>query len=312
MDGVMQENNTAPAPEQLPVQSWSELPETDRDRWLGLIGKLILPPLMRESDILNITSTDIEPRDVVERLRVDALVCAKILAVANSAAMGQAHQVTSLERAVVLLGYNLVQAIVTIYYMEYNLREWPGYSRQHFEYVRCWSAGASVLAHNFARATRMEDPGAISTAALLARLGSLVLGLTAQPPQPDYHSIPNEISRLRREQSAWGVTSPVLSGQLARLWGLAESTAELIERSWEPLFAEVPVEYAGRVELVLATAIVLAAGYVDNPKFDARVILQRYNNERLKANLDRHSLTEMLLAVCANPRVQKELKTIAT
>jgi len=306
----MQDNSTAPAPESIPVQHWSEIAESDRDFWEGLIAKLTLPPLMREGAVLNLSSSDCEPAEVVERLRADPLVCAKILAVANSAAMGQARQVTSLERAIVLLGYNLVQAIVTIYYMEYTLHEWPGYSLAHFDYVRRWSAGASVLAHNCARAARLEDPGSISTATLLARLGSLLLGMSPKPPDSSYHEMPNEISRLRLEQATWAVTSPVLSGQLARLWGLADSTADLIERSWEPLFLELPANYDAKVVLIVGAAIVLAAGYLGGPRFDARVVIGRYNNERLKANLDRHDLTDQLVAVCANTRVLKELKTI--
>jgi len=308
----MQDNSTAPAPASIPVQHWHEIPASDRDFWEGLIGQLTLPPLMTEGEVLNLSSSDCEPQEVVERLRADPLVCAKILAVANSAAMGQARQVTSLERAIVLLGYNLVQAIVTIYYMEYSLRQWPGYSLAHFDFVRRWSAGASVLAHNFARAARTEDPGAVSTATLLARLGSLLLGMSPKPPDSSYHVMPNEISRLRLEQATWNVTSPVLSGRLARLWGLADSTADLVERSWEPLFVELPVNYDARVVLLVGAALVLAAGYLSGPRFDARVVIGRYNNERLKANLDRHELTELLVAGCANPRVQKALRTITS
>jgi HD-like signal output (HDOD) protein len=308
----MEDNTTAPAPDSLPVQHWSEIPESDRDFWEGLVGQLTLPPLMTEGDLLNLSSSDCEPAEAVERLRADPLVCAKILAVANSAAMGQARQVTSLERAIVLLGYNLVQAIVTIYYMEYTLREWPGYSLAHFDFVRRWSAGASVLAHNFARAARLEDPGALSTATLLARLGSLLLGMSPKPPDSSYHAMPNEISRLRLEQATWNITSPVLSGRLARLWGLADSTAELVERSWEPLFVELPDTADAKESLLVGAAIVLAAGYLSGPRFEARVVIGRYNNERLKANLDRHGLSDLLVQTCANPRVVKELKAITS
>ncbi|MBU0616201.1 MAG: HDOD domain-containing protein, partial [Planctomycetes bacterium] len=63
--------------------------------------------------LLQVTTDDASSaHDVVELLRGDQTLVAKVLSVANSAALGASGRITTLDRAVVLLGFKAVRGIV--------------------------------------------------------------------------------------------------------------------------------------------------------------------------------------------------------
>lgn len=289
------------------VQPWQELPPELRERWRKTIAEVPIPPSLMDQRALDQIGQMVEPKELAVKLSRDPLLAGKLLAVANSAVMGLSNPVTSLERAIIHLGSNLVQSLVLAYQLELTLRRWPGYPREYLEYVRAWGAGAAVLAFHFASAARLPDPATVCTVALLARLGSMLLGMAQPKPGPAYRQAPSEEARLQLEQRTWGVTHPVLSEQLALHWGLPGSLAVQLARSCEPLYQECADLPAERSLCVIAAASALAAGFIAQRKLDPRAFLDRAPAAMLKQNLKQLKLHELCITTWDVPRVQREL-----
>jgi HD-like signal output (HDOD) protein len=292
------------------VQAWDELPVDVRERWQKILTGIVIPPMFSAGNVYREIHEDQEAEEIAAALAYDPLLGARVLAVANSAMAGQVNRVTSLQRAVVILGFNVVHTVMLTYQLEYLYKNWPAFPIAHFEFVRCWCAVSSLLSAYFGKATRHPDRATLSTAALMARLGSLVLGLCRPTPGTEYAAMPNETSRLKHEVESWGVTSPVLSGQLARQWGLPETLAGMLERSWEPLFKEMAKGRDEHSLVLLATAAVLSSSYLTSSSFKPEAVLDRYVNEHLKANLRAKKLLGPVLDCCDNMQVRHELKAL--
>ena len=289
------------------VLAWDDLPSGVRERWLEQVRDVAIPPILGPTNLSQLLAENVDPRELTRRISRDPLLASRILAVANSAAMGLIKRVTSLERAVVHLGTNLVQTIVVCYQLEMILKQWPNYPREHFNYVRAWSAGAAVLAQHFGAAAKCSEPYVLSTAALLTRLGTLLLGIAQPPPGLEYRQQPNEIARLELEWRSWGVHSAALSAQLAQHWGLPEPLPTLLKRHVEPLCVESEQGATERDLLVVCVAVVMTASYLTSEKADPRFVLDRVAYETLKTNLRQLGLRDVVLSTWAVPRVQREL-----
>lgn len=290
------------------IQSWDELPADEQSQWLEVMFHLNLPPLTDSS--LATGSKPDDPVVISNRLSGDPLLAGKVLAVANSAAMGRTREVQSLEQAVVYLGSNLIEIIVAAYQLESMLHTWGDYPRGFFMYVRNWAAAASTLAYNITLNIKRPMASELGTAALLARLGALLFGAATPLPDSRYLEIANDAGRLKLETLTWGLTSPVLSGQLARGWGLPESLSVMLERSWEPLFHEMPDDEESCHLTIVASAVTLAVAVVGNQKFDARAVLDRANSATLKANLRTFGIMDKVISACGTTRMQRELTAL--
>src|SRR5512147_2242322 len=121
-------------PQPLHVPHWDELAEDVRARWDSLLKLIDLPPLVFETMAINLQGDAGEPKFLARRIGTDPLLAAKVLAVANSAAAGQIKEVTSVERAIIQLGLNMLHYIVLAYYLETIVKARIGFSRDHMEY----------------------------------------------------------------------------------------------------------------------------------------------------------------------------------
>lgn len=289
------------------VQPWDILPAPLRDHWQRVLAEVPIPPALISDIQLGIISEILDAKELTAKVGRDPLLAGKVLAVANSAALGLSGRVTSLERAIIHLGTNLVQAVVLAYQMELVLKHWPGYPREHLNYVRAWGAGSSVLAHHFANTLRLPDAGTISTAALLARLGSMLIGLVRPAPGTEYRQTTTEVHRLELENRVWHITHPVLSERLALLWGLPEVIQAMLLHCADAFFMTLKKAPADRIQLVIATASALTSAYLAQPKVDGRILLDRAAYDTLKSNLKLHAIYDPCVATFTIPRVQREL-----
>ena len=293
---------------QLPKR-WEDLSVAAREPWLARVVELPLPPLTLGLGVSSASIEEMEPAVVSEKVSADPVLAGKVLAVANSAAMGLVEPVTSLERAVVHLGYHLVQIIVVGYHLEAVIGRWPYYPRDHFDYIRRWSSGCSVLAHHIAGAAGMSEQPTVATAALLARLGSLLLALEWAPGR-DYQLMTDELARLRYEEQRWGISAPVLSGRLARHWALPEPLPSLLEGLSEPLCRSAVAEEAARRLVVVSVAVVLAAAALGQVTDDAYQVLELPAYQVLLGNVRVQGLVEPVHTSWRDATVQRELEVL--
>lgn len=289
---------------------WDDLSEETRQRWRFQITKIALPPLISDTQAALADMEEFDPRELAGFVSRDPLLGGKLLAVANSAAMGLYNPVTTFERAIVTLGYSVVQSIIVAYYLEATLKLWPEFPRAHFSFVRRISAGSTVLASRIATQARLRSANLLGTAALLARLGALVLGLVRPWPDHSYRQIPNEALRLKYEMEKWGISTPVLSGQLLKHWGIPQPLPLLVERQCEPLLAELEPGREDYSVLVLCASTAMATCYVHTGTFEPFTLFDRYAYDQLKHNLKQHKLWELVIDFGNDKRLQRELAAV--
>lgn len=261
-------------------------------------------------DVAKTIDRELAPEDWAAIVSADLVLCAKVLSVANSAAMGLVKPLTDVQRAVVHLGSNLTRIIVVGYFVEGLLGKWEHYPRAYFHFIRRWAACTSVLAYQIARAGGLPERDTVGTAALLTRLGSLLLGLEWPPPGDEYVQQADEVARLEYELEKWEISSPIIGAQLARRWGLPAPLPGVIEHHCLPLLKDLPVTDPNRVLTVVAASLVLARGFLRAPTSSAADHLGGTAYLTLQANLTSHNLAQLCAAVWSSPSTGKELTAI--
>lgn len=289
------------------ITSWENLDEGVRQSWEERLDGIKPPPLLLEPGSHRLSLQDFNPRDLATLVSKDAILASKILSVANSAQFGLNTPLTSVQRAIVHMGFNLVKTIMMAYQVESSFSKLPNISAAHLDFVRRWSAGSSIFALHWANAVDHGDPSTISTLALLSRLGTIVLGNSDNFNDEEYKLLPTASARLEFEQGNWQVTSPVLSGYLAKTWGLPEALHSRLCRVWEPLFSEAPTNAENKVLVLVCACDALMQHYIVDPDCDPSEILGRPDYVCLNSNLDNHGLLGALGKLWAGLRLQRDL-----
>lgn len=291
----------------LEIISWENLDEGVRQAWEERLDGVQPPPLLLDSGSQRLSLQDFNPRDLATLVSKDAILASKILAVANSAQFGLSAPLTSVQRAIVHMGFNLVKTIMMAYQVESSFSQLPNVSAEHLDFVRRWSAGSSIFALHWANAVDHSDPSTISTLALLSRLGTIVLGNVDGFSDEEYKQIPTAAARLRHEQDNWHISTPALSSYLAAMWGLPEILPDRLGRVWEPLFNEMPTNQEGRVLVLVCACDALMQHYIVDPDCDPSEILSHPDYVCLKENLGKHGLISALGKLWAGLRLQRDL-----
>lgn len=296
------------------VPQWFELELDQIETWNPLLDQLVpAPPLMTELSGPQLSLGDFDARLMAEKVSHDAVLTARILAVANSARFGLTQPMTSIQRAMVHLGFNMVKSIIVTYMLESRFSKPLPVPRKLMEHIQHWTAGASVIAFRWGQAAELRDPATAATLALLSRIGSLLLGLAKPPPGVEYAEFTTETERLAFEMKTWGVTTPTLGGELARRWDVPQPIPRLIERCWEPLAGVLspdPLDPDPPVLTLVAASLVLVAGHLRNPEVDPVAALGLPGNRFLNHNLRQHHLNESLATVWGSARIMRELAVV--
>jgi HD-like signal output (HDOD) protein len=291
----------------LEIAAWEDLPQSVRDYWQQAVRQVSLPPLLTDLLAAGLTLDNFDPRELAALAGRDPVLGAKLLAVANSAKFGLRTPMTSIQRAVVHLGFNLVKTITIAYQLETGFGHVAIIPRAYLSRVRRWSSCAAVIAFQWAQAADLTDPSTTATAALLSRLGTLVLSLGQPQPTEMYWLQPDELQRLTYEVTQWQVTSPSLCQMLVKHWGLPDPLPELVQRQWEPLAKKLTPSYQSHALTLVAAALVLAERFIDVPSVTAGEVLDQESYAQLKANLVTNRLLDHLGEVWNSARLQREL-----
>lgn len=289
---------------------WESLPVPVRKHWHDVLQQTPMPPASF-GDVAATVSRELAPEEWAAIVAGDLVLSGKVLAVANSAAMGLVKPATDVRRAVVHLGSNLTRIIVVGYFVEGLLGRWEHYPREFFQFVRRWSACSSVLAYQIARVARLPEREMIGTTALLARLGSLLLALEWPPPGDEYIQQTDEIARLEHELAKWEIGSPVLGARLARHWALPDPLPALIEQQCLPLLTDLPASDTNRALTAVTAALVLALGFLRTPMATAGDLLSVGAYLTLQANLASLELAAPCADAWGSSGTQKELLAIS-
>lgn len=290
---------------------WDKLDADHRASWETLLRGLTLPPLLVDAQALNLKDDEADPKYLARCIAGDPLLAAKVLIVANFAAAGSARAATTLDRAGLLLGQSTLQGMVRAYFCEDLQPESSPHMRAHLHHIRRLAALGAVLAGRIAQSAALPDPALISAAALLARLGMVVLAVADPDADKEYWQAKSEAARLQYEAQRWAVSSPALSGRLLELWGLPAPLPALAASGLDALWwAEPPATSNASAQAAICAAQALSAAHFQNPAARAADILERQVYAPLAASLRCLGLWDHTLSAYLHAATQREMELL--
>ncbi|MEW5723821.1 MAG: HDOD domain-containing protein [Thermodesulfobacteriota bacterium] len=220
------------------------------------------------SQVLYLTSSDKSScQDLTRVLNQDQALTARILRVANSAFYGLRQKVSTVDRAVVVLGFDLVRSLATsasfINWFS-HLEKHPGFPLNKF-WVHATAVG--VFAEILARRTGAADPADAFTTGILHDIGKLVLlvyhGAEFNRVQKRIEA--EQISFYEAEIRELGITHGLVAGLFLSRQNLPENLVSVVSHHHEPLAAGKEARFAACVHLADFAACFLKIGESGSP-----------------------------------------------
>ncbi|OGQ98096.1 MAG: HD family phosphohydrolase [Deltaproteobacteria bacterium RIFOXYD12_FULL_55_16] len=162
----------------------------------------------------------------------DHILASKLLRLVNSAFYGFPQRISSLNSAIILLGFNVIKSLII--------------SASIFEVmeaqdVELWehSLGCAVACNVLARHLGVKDPEEISTAGLIHDIGKVAIKMELPKEYEMITALSQEknISRLEAEREILGLDHAEVGSWLARSWNLPDKLVEPITCHHEPQLA---------------------------------------------------------------------------
>jgi len=171
-------------------------------------------------------------KQLVDLLRSDAALSAEILRRANSAAMGLSSQVSSLQHAILLLGFEQIRQLAMAVTMSTYFK--PAMKIESLQ--KCWrhSLATAHLADRIARGIQFEHDRAY-TAGLLHHIG--LFGLMVHYPN-EYDEMfrrarTQPVDLLQQEQALFDLNHCEAGDALAEMWNFPEEIRQAAARHHE-------------------------------------------------------------------------------
>ena len=162
----------------------------------------------------------------------DHILASKLLKLVNSAFYGFPQRISSLNSAIILLGFNVIKSLII--------------SASIFEVmeaqdVELWehSLGCAVVCNVLARHLGVKDPEEISTAGLIHDIGKVAIKMELPREYQKITELSQEkkISRLEAEREVLGLDHAEVGSWLAKSWNLPNKLVEPIACHHDPHLA---------------------------------------------------------------------------
>lgn len=156
-------------------------------------------------------------KDLVELMQRDQALAGRVLRLANSGFFACARQVSTLPRAVMLLGFATVKNLAL------GIKIWETLApRGGPDIAALWEHSALVgaAARLIAQRTRAADPDEVFTAGLLHDIGRVILHLKFASVYDRLASIGGDTPLVLRERDAFGVDHAQVGAWLGEAWSL--------------------------------------------------------------------------------------------
>jgi len=179
-------------------------------------------------------------KDLADILQYDPPLSAKVLKVANSAYYGSSSTITSLQRAVVALGFDTIKEVVTTVSMAHYFRQSENSDGIDRRGLWLHSVGTAKAAQLFAEGTGLERPDVAYIVGLLHDIGKILLALTF--PRHYSHvvkyALENNIRILFAERKILNTDHAMIGKLLCDMWALPDEMSTAILYHHDPM--EVP------------------------------------------------------------------------
>jgi HD-like signal output (HDOD) protein len=217
------------------------------------------PPVARR--VLELSrDPEVGPGDLVELLRTDGPLTARVLRLCNSAAQGFRVEVTSLQEAATRLGREALVQLVLASCVEDTLEDGSGSDARRAER---WEEALQLAlsAHFLAVRQGSVDPELAYTAGLLAHFGYLVL-------DPHLADCARELETLRAEgaseseaeREVLGLDHARVGARMMRRWEFPELLVDAVEHHHDPRRSSGDPALCSIVHLAERVAVAIGRG----------------------------------------------------
>jgi len=183
--------------------------------------------------------------EVVQALRCDNVLTAKLLRACNSPYFGLAEPVASVDQAVFLLGHQqILHIVLTIAFGSAMVVPLPGYAVEASELWRhslVTATASEIIANDFPDLN--AEPPVAFTVGLLHDIGKLVLSqsLTADLQAAIRRLIENDkLARSEAEKTVLGTDHGEVGALLLQTWHLPEDVVEAVANHHQPVLKPRP------------------------------------------------------------------------
>jgi len=167
---------------------------------------------------------------LAEIITKDAVLSAKVLAVANSPVYGKSHELTSLKQTLLFLGLDTIKSIaITACVQQFFSR----YSKEKSRFLkRFWehTLYTAIVAKSLAKLTSYSNPEEAYLAGLLHDIGKLIFENYSQHEYSVlvYTDTSSE-ELLKREYEKYQITHDDIGARLLEIWGIPDVISEAIK-----------------------------------------------------------------------------------
>lgn len=200
-------------------------------------------------------------RELAEVVESDPALVIKILATANSAFYRRGNEVTSVERAISMMGRNSVMTITLAFSVASSIPTDGAIGGVSM--ARYWNH--SVITAAAARALSAEiAPGLGGEAflvGLISGMGRVVLGLAAGPQYQPVAELNDGWPSYETERDNFGISSALVSAKLLRSWSMPELFCAALEAIEDPKSAGD--DETRQLASITRVAQAIAAFYLD-------------------------------------------------
>ncbi|BHH81739.1 HDOD domain-containing protein [Desulforhopalus sp. 52FAK] len=190
-----------------------------------------IPPLPATvTHVLGVTSNpESSANDLMQVILPDQTMCATVLKLANSVAFGQPKQVHTIERALMVLGFDEIKNIII---GKAVFSSFPKISRGttqsvgvFWEHAFTCGLTAKIIAEHY-----KLSPSELFISGLIHDIGKLVMLMAFPKSYPilDEHSLASHFQAMGTEIEEYGTAHDVVGLELAKRWNLPEQLTSAI------------------------------------------------------------------------------------
>ena len=223
-----------------------------------------LPPLpgtaIKLMAVINDPASTVD--NLVEAIRYDQAVTTQVLKLCNSAHLGMARQVTSLNDAAVYLGTaKVLQLVMAVHTTGLLARKQTGYG---LEPGVLWkhSVAVALASAEFAERIMLANTGLAYTAGLLHDIGKVVLNehVSKEFVEIVRRVTAEKLSFVEAEEQVLGYSHEQVGGLLAENWQLPETIVRCIRHHHHPWTLDQPDPLVDTVYLANSLCLLLGLG----------------------------------------------------
>jgi HD-like signal output (HDOD) protein len=182
-----------------------------------------------------LTKGHLDQKDLLELIKSDAKITAKILFIVNSARFSVQQPIKDINHAIMFLGVSVVRGIAIEFALKHSFEFKDDKQNQAFEKIWQASALSGSLCMQLAKSIGKDNSAELSTLCLLFYLGDLIL-LSANPEVADQYLKPQSfLERLSFIQENYKTNTAIIGFNAANAWDLPDSMVKDIEFGLLPL-----------------------------------------------------------------------------